>query len=112
MRKLTTLKTRADSQVVAAGKALTGAEQAKARAVDVAEKAAAKATDLAPQLDTAKADAFAAENDAAKAKADALGWAENPANVLCVDLPGGSAVCPLKDAKILRNSRVRTIATS
>ena len=82
LRKLESLKTRADAEVAYADKALAAAktDQATARAEDMKQKATAKAAELGTQLDTAKADAkskpdAAAAKDAAKAaearKADA-----------------------------------------
>jgi hypothetical protein len=75
LRKLEGLKSRADSELAYADKALTTAktDEAKARAMDLKQKASAKAADLTTQLDTAKADAklklgaAAAAKDAAKA---------------------------------------------
>jgi L,D-transpeptidase catalytic domain len=83
LRKLESLKSRADAELAYADKALAAAktDEAKARAEDLKQKAAAKAAELGTQLDTAKADAeskpaaTAAAKDAAKAaetrKADA-----------------------------------------
>ena len=83
LRKLEQLKTRADSGLAFADKALAAAktDEARTRAEDLKQKAAAKAAELGTQLDTAKADAkskvaaAAAAKDAAKAaetrKADA-----------------------------------------
>ena len=75
LRNLERLKTRADSELAFADKALAAAksDQAKALADDRKQKAAAKASDLAAQLDAAKADAsaklaaVAAAKEAAKA---------------------------------------------
>jgi L,D-transpeptidase catalytic domain len=74
LRKLESLKTRADAELAYADKALAAAktDEAKARAEDLKQKAAAKAADLGTQFDTAKADAkskpdAAAAKDAAKA---------------------------------------------
>jgi hypothetical protein len=76
LRKLASLKTRADAEAAYADKALAAAktDQAKARAEDFKQKATAKAAELGTQLDTAKADAqskpdAAALKDAAKAAA-------------------------------------------
>ncbi len=83
LRKLEQLKTRADSGLAFADKALAAAktDEARTRAEDLKQKAAARAAELGTQLDTAKADAkskvaaAAAAKDAAKAaetrKADA-----------------------------------------
>ena len=75
LRKLESLKTRADAELAFADKALVAAktDQAKARAEDLKQKATVKATDLGTQLDTARADAksklaaAAAAKEAAKA---------------------------------------------
>ena len=75
LRKLQSLKTRADAALAFADKTLTTAktDQAKARAEELKQKAAPKAAEAATQLDTAKADAkskleaAAAAKDAAKA---------------------------------------------
>jgi hypothetical protein len=75
LRKLETLKTRANAELAAAEKALNSAktDEAKARAEDARQKAAAKATELTTQFDAAKADstskldAATAAKDAAKA---------------------------------------------
>jgi hypothetical protein len=74
LRKLESLKTRADAEFAFADKALAAAktDEAKARAEDLKQKAAAKAAELGTQLDTARADAklkldAAAAKDAAKA---------------------------------------------
>ena len=75
VKKLETLKTRADAKVAAAEKALAAADRAKVRAVDVQQKAAAKAADLTAQADTATADAKA-KVDAAAAAAEASKAAE------------------------------------
>jgi len=76
LRKLESLKTRADAELAFADKALAAAktEQATARAGDLKQKAAARAAELGTQLDTARADAkskpdAAAAKDAAKAAA-------------------------------------------
>jgi L,D-transpeptidase-like protein len=74
LRKLESLKARADAESKFADKALAAAktDEAKARAEDRKQKAAAKATEAATQLDAAKAaaksklDAAAAAKDAAK----------------------------------------------
>ncbi len=83
LRKLETLKTRADAELAYAVKALAAArtDQAKARAEDLRLKAAAKAAEAGTKLDTARADgksrldadagAKDAANVAAKRKADA-----------------------------------------
>jgi hypothetical protein len=83
LRKLESLKTRADAELASADKALAGAktDEEKAQADDRKQKAAAKAADMGTQRDAAKADeqsklaAAAAAKDAAKAaetkKADA-----------------------------------------
>jgi len=75
LRKLQSLKTRADAALAFADKTLTTAktDQAKARAEELKQKAAPKAAEAATQLDTARADAkskleaAAAAKDAAKA---------------------------------------------
>ena len=75
LRKLQSLKTRADAALAFADKTLVAAktDQAKARAEELKQKAAPKATEAATQLDTARADAkskleaAAAAKDAAKA---------------------------------------------
>jgi hypothetical protein len=76
LRKLESLKTRADAELAFADKALAAAktEQATARAGDLKQKAAARAAELGTQLDTARVDAkskpdAAAAKDAAKAAA-------------------------------------------
>ena len=70
LRKLQGLKTRADTDLAYAGKALAAAktDQAKARAEDLKQKAAAKAADLETQFDTTKADATSKLDAAAAAK--------------------------------------------
>ncbi len=75
LRKLEWLKTRADTELAFADKALAAAktDEARTRAEDLKQKAAAKAAELGTQLDTARADAkskveaAAAAKDAAKA---------------------------------------------
>ena len=75
LRKLQSLKTRADAALAFADKTLTTAktDQAKAKAEELKQKAAPKAAEAATQLDTAKADAKSkleaatAAKDAAKA---------------------------------------------
>jgi L,D-transpeptidase catalytic domain len=75
LRKLDSLKTRADAELAFADKALAAAktDQARARAEEQKQKATSKATELGAQLDAAKADAkskldaAAAAKDAAKA---------------------------------------------
>jgi lipoprotein-anchoring transpeptidase ErfK/SrfK len=75
LRKLESLKKKADAALAAAARTLAAAktDEAKARAEDRQQKAAAKAAELATQLDTAKADAksrpdaIAAAKDTAKA---------------------------------------------
>jgi len=75
LRKLESLKTRADGELAFADKALAAAktDQARARAEEQKQKATSKATELGAQLDAAKADAkskldaAAAAKDAAKA---------------------------------------------
>src|SRR6266403_1372613 len=75
LRKLESLKTRADAELAFADKTLAAAkaDQAKARAGEQKQKAALKAEEAGTQLDTAKADAkskldaAAAAKDAAKA---------------------------------------------
>jgi hypothetical protein len=75
LRKLETLKTRADAELAFADKVLAAAktDQARARAEEQKQKVASKATELGTQLDTARADAkskldaAAAAKDAAKA---------------------------------------------
>ncbi|CAN5301230.1 hypothetical protein BH10PSE9_BH10PSE9_23400 [soil metagenome] len=66
--KLELLKTRAAAQLAAADKALSAADQARARAEDLKQKAAARAAELATQLDTARADATPTLDAAAAAK--------------------------------------------
>ena len=70
LRKLESLKTRADAGFAYADKALGAAktDQAKVRAGDLKQKAAAKAADLGTQFDTAKADAKSNLDAAAAAK--------------------------------------------
>jgi hypothetical protein len=74
LRKLESLKTRADAEFAFADKALAAAktDQAKARAEDIKQKTAVKAAELGRHLDTARADAkskldAAVAKDAAKA---------------------------------------------
>src|ERR1700737_414405 len=75
LRKLESLKTRADAELAFADKALAAAktDEAKARAKEQKQKAVLKAAEAVTQLDTAKADlkskldAAAAAKDAAKA---------------------------------------------
>jgi len=87
LRKLESLKTRADAELAFADKALAAAktEQATARAGDLKQKAAARAAELGTQLDTARADAkskpdAAAAKDAAKAAATRKADAAKAAN--------------------------------
>src|ERR1700736_3845477 len=70
LRKLESLKTRADAELAFADKALAAAktDQAKARAEDLKQKAAAKSADLGTQLDTARTDAKSQLDAAAAAK--------------------------------------------
>jgi hypothetical protein len=70
LRKLQGLKTRADTELAYADKALAVArtDEAKARAEDLKQKAAAKAAELGTQLDTARADAKSKLDAAAAAK--------------------------------------------
>ena len=70
LRKLQGLKTRADTDLAFADKALAAAktDEAKARAEDLKQKAAAKAADLGTQFDTTKADATSKLDAAAAAK--------------------------------------------
>jgi hypothetical protein len=70
LRKLQGLKTRADTELAYADKALAVArtDEAEARAEDLKQKAAAKAADLGTQLDTARADAKSKLDAAAAAK--------------------------------------------
>jgi len=70
LRKLESLKARADAESRSADKVPTAArtDEAKARAEDRKQKAAAKAAELATQLDTAKADAKSKLDAAAAAK--------------------------------------------
>jgi hypothetical protein len=77
LRKLQSLKTRADAELASADKALAAAktDEAKARAVDLKQKAVAKAAELGTQLDTAKADAKS-KLDAASAAKEAAKAAE------------------------------------
>ena len=77
LRKLESLKTRADAELAFAGKMLAAAktDQARARAAEQKQKAALKAEEAATQLDTAKADAKA-KLDAAAAAKDAAKAAE------------------------------------
>jgi hypothetical protein len=76
LRKLTSLKARADAELAAADKTLAAAktDQAKARAEERRQKAASKVEEAGKQLDTATADAKS-KPDAAAAK-DALKAAE------------------------------------
>jgi L,D-transpeptidase catalytic domain len=73
LRKLKSLKTRADAEFASAERALAAAKngQAKARAEERRQKAAAKAAEAATQLDSATADAQS-KRDAATAAKDAL----------------------------------------
>jgi lipoprotein-anchoring transpeptidase ErfK/SrfK len=73
LRKLESLKTRADAELAYADKALAAArtDEAKARAEDLKQKAAAKAAELGTQLDTARADAKSKLDAAAKEAAKA-----------------------------------------
>ena len=77
LRKLESLKARADAELASADKALAAAktDQAKARAEERKQKAAAKAAEAGTQLDTAKADAKS-KPDAAAAAKDAAKAAE------------------------------------
>ena len=77
LRNLKSLKTRADTELASADRALTGAktDQAKARAEEGRQKAASKAAEVATQLDTATADAKS-KLDAATAAKDAAKAAE------------------------------------
>jgi L,D-transpeptidase catalytic domain len=70
LRKLQGLKTRADTELAYADKALAVArtDEAEARAEDLKQKAAAKAAELGTQLDTARADAKSKLDAAAAAK--------------------------------------------
>src|SRR6266404_3176452 len=70
LRKLESLKTRADAELAFAGKTLAAAktDQARARAGEQKQKAALKAEEAGTQLDTAKADAKAKLDVAAAAK--------------------------------------------
>jgi hypothetical protein len=73
LRKLESLKTRADSELAFADKALAAArtDQAKARAEEQKQKAALRVAESGTQLDTAKADA--------KSKLDAVATAKDAA---------------------------------
>jgi len=71
VRKLQSLKARADAQLALADKALAAAQQTEAHAGDLKQTAAAKAGDLATQLDLANAEAKA-EVDAALASTDTV----------------------------------------
>jgi hypothetical protein len=77
LRKLESLKTRAEAELAFAGKMLAAAktDQARARAAEQKQKAALKAEEAGTQLDTAKADAKA-KLDAAAAAKDAAKAAE------------------------------------
>jgi lipoprotein-anchoring transpeptidase ErfK/SrfK len=77
LRKLESVKARADAALAVAEKVLAAAmtDEAKAQAEDLKQKAAAKAAELATQLDTANADAKT-KLDAAKAAQDAAKAAE------------------------------------
>jgi L,D-transpeptidase catalytic domain len=77
LRKLKSIKTRADAEFASAERALAAAKngQAKARAEERKQKAAAKAAEAATQLDSATADAQS-KRDAAAAAKDALKGAE------------------------------------
>ncbi len=70
LRKLESLKSRADAELAFADKALAAAktDEAKAKAEETKQKAAAKALEAATQLDTAKADAKSKFEAAAAAK--------------------------------------------
>src|ERR1700736_6129285 len=70
LRKLQGLKTRADTELAYADKALAVArtDEAEARAEDLKQKAAVKAAELGTQLDTARADAKSKLDAAAAAK--------------------------------------------
>ncbi len=70
LRKLHSLKTRADAEWASADKALATAktDQARARAEERKQKAVAKAADAAMRLDTAMADAKAKRDEDAAAK--------------------------------------------
>jgi hypothetical protein len=77
LRRLESLKARADAELAFADKRLAAAatDQARARAEELKQKAAAKAAELATQLDTARADAKS-RRDAAAAAKDAAKAAE------------------------------------
>jgi hypothetical protein len=68
LRKLQAQKTRADTQLAAADKALAAAGEADTRAHDAEAAATAKAADLATQLEAAKTDATAKAAAATAAK--------------------------------------------
>ena len=70
LRKLQGLKTRTESELAYAEKALVSAktDEARARAEDLKQKAAAKAAELGTQRDTAKVDATSKLDAAAAAK--------------------------------------------
>ena len=76
LRKLESLKTRADAELAFADKALAAAktDQARARAEEQKQKATSKATELGAQLDAAKADA--------KSKLDAAALAKDAAKAI------------------------------
>jgi len=71
VRKLQSLKTRADAQLAFAERALAAADQAEVRAENLRKTAAAKASELAAQLDAANADAKTKVDAAAPPPADA-----------------------------------------
>jgi hypothetical protein len=70
LRKLESLKPRADAELASADKSLSAAktDQAKARAGELKQKAAAKAAEAGRQLDRAKAEAKSTLDTAAAAK--------------------------------------------
>jgi hypothetical protein len=94
VRKLQVLKTRADAQLVSAGKALAAADQAKVRAEDLRQKAAATAADIGTQLDAA--------NAAATATGDTTGAIDGGANT--EDDAKQAAATPAPDAAALAES--------
>ncbi len=70
LRKIESLKSRADAQLASANKAIIAADQAKARAQDLKQKAVSKVAGLATQLDTANRDVKLKKLEAAAAAKD------------------------------------------
>jgi L,D-transpeptidase catalytic domain len=97
LRKLQSLKTRADADLAYADKLLANAttDQAKAKAADLQAKVAPKAAELATQLDTAKADAKSKLDDAAAAKDAAKAAAAKKADLAKTAVDARLAVEPV-----------------